>query len=289
MKKSTSLLIVLFIYIFTFFLACLFFSILPIDHFTIKIILADIFATFIIFLFSSFLKNSSIYDPYWSVAPLCIIPFFVSKLDFKNILMLILILIWGIRLTLNWAYTFRSIKHQDWRYSYFHEKSPKFWVLVNFFGIHLMPTIIVILVMLPAFEYLKTPATINLLTKFGTVVAILGILLEHFSDNTAHQFRKENPGKVNNRGLWKYSRHPNYLGEITFWWGIFLMMLSINPDGLLYLIGPLANTCLFLFISIPLMERRQLKNKPEYLAYQKETSMLLLFPKKKRKIEGLSD
>jgi len=111
-------------------------------------------------------------------------------------------------------------------------------------------------------------------------VSLLGIGLEHFADQESRHFRLVHPGKVNDSGLWKYSRHPNYLGEITMWWGIYLMLLAIDPSKYWFFLGPLANTLLFLFISIPLMEGRQIKNKPDYLAYQAKTSMLLLLPTK---------
>jgi steroid 5-alpha reductase family enzyme len=123
----------------------------------------------------------------------------------------------------------------------------------------------------------------NIWTACGCLVSILGIVLEAAADATAHRFRKEHPGQVNDRGLWKYSRHPNYLGEITFWWGVFFMMLSVEPESWHFFVGPLANTLLFIFISIPLMEKRQLRNKPDYQTYREETSMLLLLPKKRKR------
>lgn len=280
MKKTIDILIIALLYVVTFLLAYLLYTYLPGDNFTLKIIICDLFATLIIFLFSTLLHNSSVYDPYWSVAPLVIIPFFIKIYDFKNLLLLGLIAVWGIRLTWNWAYTFKSLKHQDWRYTHYRNLALRIWPLVNFFGIHLMPTIIVIGVMLPAFAYLQSPLGINPFTYAGAVLALAGILLEYFADRTSHRFRINHPGEVNNNGLWKYSRHPNYLGEISFWWGVYLMLLSLDGKYLLYFFGPLANTLLFIFISIPLMEKRQLATKPDYAHYQRETSMLLLLPHK---------
>lgn len=288
MKKTKHLILIFFIYLFTFLASILFFKILPIESFILKIIICDVFATFIIFLFSTACKNSSIYDPYWSVAPLLILPFFVKEIDLKTLLLMVPLTIWGVRLTINWIKTFRDLKYQDWRYDYYRNKSGKLWPLVNFFGIHLMPTIIVIGVMIPGMLYLESNKQINALTALGCVLSLIGIALEDIADRSAHKFRKKNPGKVNNTGLWKYSRHPNYLGEITFWWGVFVMMLSIEPNLFEYIIGPIANSFLFLFISIPLMERRQLQNKPKYRDYQKTTSMLLLLPPKKIKSKETS-
>jgi steroid 5-alpha reductase family enzyme len=91
-----------------------------------------------------------------------------------------------------------------------------------------------------------------------------------------HRFRRQaSPEEICTRGLWRYSRHPNYLGEILMWWGVFLMLYSVDVSYWRTGIGAFANTLLFLFISIPLMEKRQLSNKPGYEAYLRETSMLI--------------
>jgi steroid 5-alpha reductase family enzyme len=75
-------------------------------------------------------------------------------------------------------------------------------------------------------------------------------------------------------GLWKRGRHPNYFGEILFWWGMWVMYASLQGfDG--FIGGPIAMTALFLGISIPLMEKRQLKNKPGYAEYRKQTRILI--------------
>jgi steroid 5-alpha reductase family enzyme len=90
-------------------------------------------------------------------------------------------------------------------------------------------------------------------------------------------FRKqpENRGHVNRQGLWKYSRHPNYLGEILMWWGVCLLSLSAPGGSPVFAVGALVNTLMFVFVSVPLMERRQLSGKREYAAYKSETGALL--------------
>lgn len=82
-------------------------------------------------------------------------------------------------------------------------------------------------------------------------------------------------------GLWSISRHPNYLGEILMWWGIYIIYLTAAAGDsswemlLLPAAGALANTCLFVFISIPMMEKRQIANKPGYSEYRKKVRMLI--------------
>ena len=90
-----------------------------------------------------------------------------------------------------------------------------------------------------------------------------------------HKFRKKKEGNFIRNGLWKYSRHPNYLGEIMMWWGIGLSVVSVLPNYYFLLIGAFLNTLLFLFISIPMAEEHQRSRKEGFDQYKKETRMLL--------------
>jgi len=286
MRRSRSFILILLIYVIAFIAGFITFKMLDIDDFVIKIIISDVIATIVVWLFGWIFQNSSIYDPYWSVAPIVIIPLFVNTIDLKAILMLSVIILWGVRLTYNWAYTFKGLKFQDWRYTYYKNKFPRIWQLVNFFGINLMPTIVVILVMLPSFVYFNSNESVNLYTIIGVIICLSSILLELVADYQMHTFRKNNPGEVNDIGLWKYSRHPNYFGEISMWWGVYIMMVSVTVGNIIYFVGPLANTLMFIFISIPLMEKRQILRKPEYANYKLKTSMLIPMPNKN---DDLSD
>jgi steroid 5-alpha reductase family enzyme len=81
------------------------------------------------------------------------------------------------------------------------------------------------------------------------------------------------------QGLWKYCRHPNYFGEILMWWGIFIMMMSSVPYMFYLLAGPLANTLMFVFISIPMAEKRLAGYKTDFDEYVKQTRVLIPLPK----------
>ena len=244
---------------------------------------ADLTATIIIWLFGVWFANSSIYDPYWSVAPpviLTFLAFYHGIFSMPVILLLIAIWFWGIRLTVNWMYTFPNMLHQDWRYTKLKNENPKIWQLVNLSSIHLIPTVVVFFAMIPAFYTLQINADATIFTYLSFALCICAALLQLVSDIQMHRFRKNNKGKVCNAGLWKYSRHPNYLGEVLLWWGVYFIMLSIAPQYWWLLFCPLINNCLFAFISIPLMEKRQLENKPEYADYMKATNRLILMPSK---------
>lgn len=93
--------------------------------------------------------------------------------------------------------------------------------------------------------------------------------------------RRKQPGQIMAVGLWRFSRHPNYLGEITFWWGLFIFGLAADSGYWWTVSGPLVITALFLFVSIPIMEKRHLERRPGYEEHKKKVSVLIpWFPKK---------
>lgn len=272
-KKTRGLIIIASIYAFTIIVAVNLFIYLPLESVIAKIVIADIVATLIIYIFSTLLRNSSVYDPYWSVAPMVMILPFVSRLDVTFAWVAAVIGFWGIRLTINWVITFRDLSHQDWRYDHFKQVSKRLWPVVNLFGIHLMPTFVVLLAMMPALLLLNSTHSPNALLYIGGVLGILSALLQWASDAQLRNHNAEHTD-VMREGLWRLSRHPNYLGEIMLWFSIYIMMLSVNV-ALIPLIGALLNLAMFLSISIPLQEKRQCKRRVGYEAYQNETPILL--------------
>lgn len=109
----------------------------------------------------------------------------------------------------------------------------------------------------------------------------LGVLLELLSDKSMYKFKKirSSNKEIINIGLWKYSRHPNYLGEIIFWYGVALADILLNASYYYLILGALLNTLLFMFISIPLAEENLKAYKDGYIEYKKRTRMLLPFKK----------
>jgi steroid 5-alpha reductase family enzyme len=259
----------------------------------LMLLILYIVCTLLIYLFSCIFKNASIYDPYWSVIPPIAFIGFVLVTKLYNIyvlIFLILVAIWSIRLTLNWALNFKNLNVQDWRYQGFKDKHPKTFFLINLFGIHLFPTFIVFIGMLPGFYFIEKAVTtqLNVATIIGFVVMLFATIIELISDIQLFNFRKKGhtPGAILNTGLWKYSRHPNYFGEILFWISIWLVYFSAETSmlkGLVLAFCPIAIFVMFVFISIPMIEKRQLKNKPQYKEYMDCTNSLLIYPLLKNK------
>lgn len=240
-------------------------------------LLADVVATIIVWLYGIVFANVSVYDPYWSVAPPVMFTLWAvykGSCTLPVVLLLLAVWYWGVRLTGNWVGTFKGLAHEDWRYTRYRETlSPALFQLTNFFGLNMMPTLLVFACMLPGFGlYGDTGA--NALTWLGFVLCISSATIQLVADTQSHRFREANPGQVCNVGLWEKGRHPNYFGEVQMWWGVWLMYASLHGIDFLVL-APVAMTALFLFISVPMMERRQLENKPGYADYRKHTRMLI--------------
>lgn len=246
----------------------------------LNLLIADVAATAVVFLFSVIFDNASVYDPYWSVQPVVILAAFAigKELTLHRILLLTAIVLWGVRLTANWAYTFQNLTHQDWRYTMLKEKTGILYPFVNFFGIHIMPTLIVYACTLPAVYAFLHDGTLNAGSVVFFCVSIGAVILQGTADFQMHRYRKNRTGAFISDGLWKHSRHPNYLGEILMWWGIALSVISVFPSAWHLAIGAVANHTLFLIVSIPLADGRQ-SIKPEFDEYKSHTRMLLPFRK----------
>ena len=278
-KKASSIVIIAIVYLIAAAAGCLAFNQLDgILHEYWALFWADVVATIIVWGFGLFYKNVSVYDPYWSVfPPIAFTAWSFHKTVFSLPVALLLVAVWywGIRLTGNWTYTFKGLDHEDWRYTRYREtQSPLFFHIINFFGLNMMPTVVVFGAMLPGLGLFESNASARLLTWVGFAMCLLSATIQLVADTQIHRFRDSHPGQYCNVGLWRHGRHPNYFGEIMMWWGVWVMYASLFGFDWLIL-GPIAITTLFLCISIPMMERRQLQNKPGYAEYKKQTRRLI--------------
>jgi steroid 5-alpha reductase family enzyme len=242
----------------------------------LSLLLADVMATIVTFLFSLIFGNASVYDPYWSVQPpVILVAFAVGKrLTAFGVLLLIVVGYWALRLTANWAYTFHGLMHQDWRYTMLHEKTGMFYPIINFVGIHMVPTLVVYACILPAVFAIREGLHGNIGSFLFLLLSVGAATMQGIADIQMHTFRKHRTSTFIRIGLWKYSRHPNYLGEILMWWGVGLSVVLAAPHMWPLLLGALLNTALFLFVSIPMADGRQ-SRKEGFSAYKAETRMLL--------------
>jgi steroid 5-alpha reductase family enzyme len=122
------------------------------------------------------------------------------------------------------------------------------------------------------------------LDALGTALAAVGLFFESVGDVQLAHFRSDpaNAGRVMDRGLWRYTRHPNYFGDCCVWWGLFLVALP-TTWGWLSVVGPLLMTFLLLRVSgVAMLERSIGKRRPEYAAYVERTSAF--FPRPPRRL-----
>jgi len=239
-------------------------------------------ATLVVYLFSQLFGNSSFFDPYWSVAPLCVAAFWLTasspeSVVARPIVVTAVVGIWAARLTCNWASQWKNRTQEDWRYTSLRHRSGMWFWLVNLTGIQLLPAAIVFLACLPLYPALAAgegpPGWLDFLALTVTVGAVA---VESVADTQLGKFRRTaGPAANMDSGLWSYSRHPNYLGEVLFWWGIYLFGMAASPHFWWTVIGPVAVTLLFSFISIPMMETRNLHKRPGYREYQNRVPVLI--------------
>ena len=260
---------------------------------------ADIAATVAIFIFSRLYKNSSFYDAYWSVIPPLIALYWaleataieataieataVAVDGTRAWLVIVLVWLWGIRLTVNWATYWPGLEHEDWRYGPIKTNAGKWNALADFSAIHLFPTVIVFVACLPIYAAVAMDARpLNWLDYVAAAVTALAIIIELLSDIQLHRFlahRKE--GEIMKTGLWAYSRHPNYFGEWLFWAGLALFGIAAVPSAWWWVLpGAIAMLVMFLVASIPMIDKRSVERRPEYEVHMARVSGFVpWFPK----------
>ncbi len=252
-------------------------------------LLADIMATCIIFGFSRVYKNSSFYDAYWSVIPPLIVVYWMVYHESPQVeparqaMVMILVWLWGIRLTANWAAHWTGMNHEDWRYAPIREKAGRLAWLADLGGIHMFPTLIVYLACLPLYAAVSIgERPLNWLDGLAFVVTAGAILIELIADLQLHAFvATKKPGEIMQSGLWRYSRHPNYFGEMSFWLGLMLFGLAAHPQGWWWImLGAISIVAMFFFVSVPLMDARSAERRAEYRQHmQKVSAIVPWFPK----------
>jgi len=284
--KAVSILITIIAYTIAVVAAILSPKLIAWSHPLLIIAVADFVATVVVFIFSRVFNNSSMYDPYWSVKPAVILVFYMLIFDgyptSYHYAVAFFVILYAVRLTMNFYRGWPGLKHEDWRYVNFRTQFPKTYWLVSFGGIHMFPTLMVYLGCLPLFIIFNTmEPECTILFYTGIIVLAGSIALAYFADEQKMEFTQhpEHKNKSLQTGLWKYCRHPNYLGEILTWWGLFVLAISFTFSGWWTVIGAVAITVMFILASIPMIETRMLSKRADYKDYQKRTPMLLPFLK----------
>ena len=224
-------------------------------------------------------KDNSIVDVGWGLGFILValVTFFArGDREPQQILVTVLVLIWGLRLATHVFLRNRG-KGEDPRYKKWREEWGGNFVIRSYLQVFLLQGCLLLLVVLPVIIINSYPEGSAVWPgAIGAVIWVVGFLFEAVGDYQLVRFvgDPQNRGKIMDRGLWRYTRHPNYFGEVTQWWGIFIIALA-TPYGWVGIIGPLVITALILRVSgIPMLEERFAGN-PEWEAYKKRTSVFI--------------
>jgi len=229
-------------------------------------------------------KRNDVADLAWGLGFVFLawLSFFVSKIQSEvSFLINICVSIWGFRLAFHISKRLAS-RSEDKRYYNWRRQWGKFFLVRSYFQVYILQGIFLFLIALP-FVFINFNLTVFGWGTFaGFFVWTVGFLIETIADWQLSMFIKQttNRDRIMDKGLWRFSRHPNYFGEVLLWWGIFLIALGY-PFGYLTIIGPLTISFLILFVSgIPLLEKKY-EGQKNYEEYKKRTSPFFLLPPKK--------
>src|SRR5262245_40422810 len=265
------------------------------EHPILVALLADLAATVAVFAFSVWADNSSLYDPYWSVAPPALAMYWALSpgadhaVRVRRMLVIALVTLWAVRLTWNWARGWGGLGHEDWRYVDLRDQTGPYYWPVSLLGLHGFPTLQVFLGCLPLWPALHTGEhPFGALDVVAAILTTGAIAIEATADAQLHAFRASAPpGSTLTTGLWAWSRHPNYFGEVTFWWGLFAFGLAADPTAWWTGCGALAITTMFVFVSVPLLDRRMLARRPDYAVRMATVRALVPLPSRRRSGGGV--
>ena len=236
------------------------------------------------FLISVIKKRNDVADIAWGVGFILLAwsSFFVfNAFSLVAVVVNILVTIWGVRLA---THIFKRLmkKDEDSRYAQWRSEWGKFVLIRSYLQVYLLQGLLLYIIALPILFVNASTHSFGLLQIVGLIVWLIGFLFEVIGDAQLKEFLADenNKGKIMQTGLWKYTRHPNYFGEVTLWWGIFLISLS-TTNTFFGILGPITITLLILFVSgVPLLEKKY-SHRPDFQAYAKRTSVFFPLPPKK--------
>ena len=238
----------------------------------------------VVYAIAQFLKDNSIVDIAWGIGFIIAtaISLFESQKFFtQNLLVNSMVVIWGLRLAI-YIFVRHHGKPEDYRYKEMRDSWGKNVLLMGLLKVFLPQAIVMYIIAFPILMVNSSPHDgIQITDIIGGIIWLIGFYFEAISDMQMFNYKKNpaNKGKVMKYGLWKFTRHPNYFGEATMWWGIFLIAI---PSGYWYLslLSPIVITLLIIKVTgVELLEKKY-KDNAEYQEYIRKTSSFIPMPPK---------
>lgn len=236
------------------------------------------------FALAVYVKRNDVADIAWGIGYILLCMYLFISYPASPVLLLLysLITIWGLRLSLH-IYARHKNKPEDYRYKAWRDAWGKYFYLRSYLQVFLLQGVFLLIILSPVIHAAAAPAiAFNGFTWIGLGCWIIGFYVEAVADRQLAVFKSNsrNQGALIQSGLWKYSRHPNYFGEILLWWGIFIMTLPV-ANGWYFVVSPLTITVLLVFVSgIPMLEKKY-AGRSDFEAYKKRTSALVPLPPRK--------
>ncbi len=245
-------------------------------------LLVFVYMTFL-FVIAQLKKDNSIVDIGWGFGFVLIALFTFVKSGLylpRHLLVTLLVVMWGLRISFH---ILHRHKGEDFRYKAWRDEWKQWFYLRSYFQIFMLQGFFMLIISMPVIVINSSAIPgLTFVDILGAALWCLGFYFEVVGDYQLQAFitNPENKKRIMRYGLWQYTRHPNYFGEIVMWWGIWLMALTV-PLGFLTIISPLTITILLVFVSgVPMLEKRFAGN-PEYQEYQRTTNALIpWWPKK---------
>ncbi|MFZ6034730.1 MAG: DUF1295 domain-containing protein [Patescibacteria group bacterium] len=235
------------------------------------------------FLVSLRSKRNDVADTAWGLGFVLLAwsSFFIFRVyNPVAVLINVMVTVWGLRLSYHIHQRNRNRK-EDKRYAEMMKDNAS--VLRSYLQVFILQGVLLYLISLPViFINSNRNISFGATTMTGFIIWLFGLTFEAIADKQLADFIKDpgNKGRIMRDGLWRYSRHPNYFGEVVLWWGIFVIAASVS-QGLFTMIGPLTITILIIFVSgIPLLEKRY-EGRADYAEYARKTSIFIPMPPSK--------
>ena len=229
-------------------------------------------------------KRNDVADIAWGLGYMliCGYLFYTYPATEISILLYTLVTAWGLRLSIH-IYSRNKNKTEDFRYKTWREEWSKSFYLRSYLQVFLLQGLFLLIIISPVIHVaVQLPVKWNGFTWIGLCCWIIGFYFQAVADWQLSVFKsdKNNKGLIIQTGLWKYSRHPNYFGEILMWWGILIITIPFS-NSFYFIISPLTITLLLAFVSgVPLLEKKY-KGNPAFEEYKKRTSVLIPMPRRK--------
>jgi steroid 5-alpha reductase family enzyme len=244
------------------------------------LLLITIYAT-LWYLVALYKKRNDVADIAWGMGYIIICCFLFFTKAHSPVLLLLysLVALWGLRLSIH-IYLRNKNKKEDYRYQAWRQQWGNSFYWRSYLQVFLLQGLLLLVIISPVIHAAgSAPVAWGVSTWAGLCCWIVGFYFQAVGDYQLSVFVKQKklPGTILQTGLWKYSRHPNYFGEIVMWWGIFIITLPVT-NSLFFIISPISILLLLVFVSgIPLLEKKYAGN-PAFEAYKKRTNALIPMP-----------